>query len=138
MMSALGAARRMRTEVTGQLSRHGVGATCRRHEDEITVMLVAIVVMFITTQTPALVTQVRQIACPRYFEDRPHRATHSAAEHSGSAVLPGGASAHALPVHDSLGPPQLDRFTFANFCDFLQHLFYFIFNFTCASSIMCR
>jgi len=56
MVVALRAARRMRTEMMGQLSRRGCATY--RHEDDITVMLVGIVVMFITTQTPALVTQV--------------------------------------------------------------------------------
>jgi len=57
MIVALGAARRMRAEMMGHLTRRG--RAIYRHEDEITVMLLAIVFLFIVTQTPALVTQVR-------------------------------------------------------------------------------
>jgi len=56
MIVALRSARQMRTEMIGQLTRHGLATY--RHEDEITVMLIAIVIMFIITQTPALITQV--------------------------------------------------------------------------------
>jgi len=56
MVVALRAARRARIAMIGQLSRQGMATY--RHEDEITVMLIAIVFMFIITQTPALVTQV--------------------------------------------------------------------------------
>ena len=58
MIVALRAARRTRLEMMGQLSRQGLANY--RHEDEITVMLIAIVIMFIITQTPALITQVNR------------------------------------------------------------------------------
>jgi len=57
MIVALRAARQTRREMMCQLSRQGLATY--RHEDEITVMLMAIVIMFIITQTPALITQVR-------------------------------------------------------------------------------
>jgi len=56
MIVALRAARQTRREMMCQLSRQGLATY--RHEDEITVMLIAIVMMFIVTQTPALITQV--------------------------------------------------------------------------------
>jgi len=60
MMLALRAARRTRAAMMNQLSRQGLANY--RHEDEITVMLLAIIIMFIITQTPALVTQVSDMA----------------------------------------------------------------------------
>lgn len=56
MIVALRAAQQTRKEMINQLSRQGLATY--RHEDEITVMLIAIVIMFILTQTPALITQV--------------------------------------------------------------------------------
>ena len=57
MIVALRAVRRTRATMMAQLSRHGLATY--RHEDEITVMLIAVVLMFIVTQTPALITQVQ-------------------------------------------------------------------------------
>jgi len=57
MIVALRAARMTRTEMISRLTRQGLATY--RHEDEITVMLIAIVIMFIITQTPAVITQVQ-------------------------------------------------------------------------------
>lgn len=70
MIVALRAARQTRTEMMGQLSRHGLATY--RHEDEITVMLIAIVIMFIITQTPAVITQVLTVTVRRFHINITH------------------------------------------------------------------
>ena len=57
----------------GQMTRHGLASY--RHEDDITVVLIVIVIMFIATQTPALVTQVHALSPSRMLDRKDVKTT---------------------------------------------------------------